>query len=42
MGYKGVDSTEAVFDGFPHRRGQILGGKRGGGFARYDGVESAG
>jgi alkylation response protein AidB-like acyl-CoA dehydrogenase len=40
MGYKGVDTTEAVFDGFRIGGGQILGGKRGGGFAQMmDGVE---
>ena len=40
MGYKGVDTTEAVFDGFRIGGGQILGDKRGGGFAQMmDGVE---
>ncbi|HEY2207300.1 MAG TPA: acyl-CoA dehydrogenase family protein [Pseudonocardia sp.] len=40
MGYKGVDTTEAVFDGFRIAGDQILGGKRGGGFAQMmDGVE---
>ena len=40
MGYKGVDTTEAVFDGFLIAGNQILGGKRGGGFAQMmDGVE---
>jgi len=40
MGYKGVDTTEAVFDGFRISGDQILGGKRGGGFAQMmDGVE---
>ena len=40
MGYKGVDTTEAVFDGFRISGEQVLGGKRGGGFAQMmDGVE---
>jgi alkylation response protein AidB-like acyl-CoA dehydrogenase len=40
MGYKGVDTTELVFDGFRISGDQILGGKRGGGFAQMmDGVE---
>jgi alkylation response protein AidB-like acyl-CoA dehydrogenase len=40
MGYKGVDTTEAVFDGFRISGDQVLGGKRGGGFAQMmDGVE---
>ncbi|WP_028936812.1 acyl-CoA dehydrogenase family protein [Pseudonocardia spinosispora] len=40
MGYKGVDTTEAVFDGFRIGADAILGGKRGGGFAQMmDGVE---
>jgi alkylation response protein AidB-like acyl-CoA dehydrogenase len=40
MGYKGVDTTEAVFDGFRIAGDQVLGGKRGGGFAQMmDGVE---
>jgi alkylation response protein AidB-like acyl-CoA dehydrogenase len=40
MGYKGVDTTEAVFDGFRISGDQILGDKRGGGFAQMmDGVE---
>ncbi|WP_028923637.1 acyl-CoA dehydrogenase family protein [Pseudonocardia acaciae] len=40
MGYKGVDTTEAVFDGFRIPGGQILGGRRGGGFAQMmDGIE---
>jgi alkylation response protein AidB-like acyl-CoA dehydrogenase len=40
MGYKGVDTTEAVFDGFRIAEDKILGGKRGGGFAQMmDGVE---
>jgi alkylation response protein AidB-like acyl-CoA dehydrogenase len=40
MGYKGVDTTEAVFDGFRISEDKILGGKRGGGFAQMmDGVE---
>ncbi|HSU08911.1 MAG TPA: acyl-CoA dehydrogenase family protein [Pseudonocardia sp.] len=40
MGYKGVDTTELVFDGFRISGEQILGGKRGGGFAQMmDGVE---
>jgi alkylation response protein AidB-like acyl-CoA dehydrogenase len=40
MGYKGVDTTEAVFDGFRISGEQILGDKRGGGFAQMmDGVE---
>jgi alkylation response protein AidB-like acyl-CoA dehydrogenase len=40
MGYKGVDTTELVFRGFRIPGTQILGGKRGGGFAQMmDGVE---
>ncbi|MFI8975424.1 acyl-CoA dehydrogenase family protein [Nocardia asteroides] len=40
MGYKGVDTTEAVFDGFRIGAGQILGGAPGKGFAHMmDGVE---
>jgi alkylation response protein AidB-like acyl-CoA dehydrogenase len=40
MGYKGVDTTELVFNGFRVPAGQILGGQRGGGFAQMmDGVE---
>ncbi|GAA3058716.1 acyl-CoA dehydrogenase family protein [Pseudonocardia yunnanensis] len=40
MGYKGVDTTELVFKGHRVAAGQILGGKRGGGFAQMmDGVE---
>src|SRR5262245_36340062 len=40
MGYKGVDTTELVFKGHRVASGQILGGKRGGGFAQMmDGVE---
>jgi alkylation response protein AidB-like acyl-CoA dehydrogenase len=40
MGYKGVDTTEAVFDGYRVSGKEILGGKRGGGFAQMmDGVE---
>ncbi|MBO0875637.1 MAG: acyl-CoA dehydrogenase family protein, partial [Pseudonocardia sp.] len=40
MGYKGVDTTEAVFDGFRIAGSQILGGRRGGGFAQMmDGIE---
>ena len=40
MGYKGVDTTEAVFDGFRIGGDKVLGGKRGGGFAQMmDGVE---
>ena len=40
MGYKGVDSTELVFSGFRIAGDQILGGRRGGGFAQMmDGVE---
>ena len=40
MGYKGVDTTELVFSGFRIDAGQILGGRRGGGFAQMmDGVE---
>jgi alkylation response protein AidB-like acyl-CoA dehydrogenase len=40
MGYKGVDTTEAVFDGFRVSGDQILGGKRGQGFAQMmDGIE---
>ncbi|MEV6903624.1 acyl-CoA dehydrogenase family protein [Amycolatopsis sp. NPDC051372] len=40
MGYKGVDTTEAVFDGFRIGAGQVLGGAPGEGFAyMMDGVE---
>jgi alkylation response protein AidB-like acyl-CoA dehydrogenase len=40
MGYKGVDSTEMVFDGFRIGAGAILGGTPGRGFAQMmDGVE---
>ncbi|NMI00662.1 acyl-CoA dehydrogenase family protein [Pseudonocardia acidicola] len=40
MGYKGVDTTEMVFKGHRVAGEQILGGKRGGGFAQMmDGVE---
>ena len=40
MGYKGVDTTELVFDGFRIDGGQVLGGRRGAGFAQMmDGVE---
>ncbi|WP_214364343.1 acyl-CoA dehydrogenase family protein [Pseudonocardia sp. H11422] len=40
MGYKGVDTTEMVFKGHRVPGDQILGGKRGGGFAQMmDGVE---
>ncbi|MGQ0483387.1 MAG: acyl-CoA dehydrogenase family protein [Pseudonocardia sp.] len=40
MGYKGVDTTEAVFDGFRIGADKILGGKRGAGFGQMmDGVE---
>jgi alkylation response protein AidB-like acyl-CoA dehydrogenase len=40
MGYKGVDTTELVFDGHRISAGQILGGKPGQGFYQMmDGVE---
>ena len=40
MGYKGVDTTEMVFDGFRIPRSQVLGGESGKGFAHMmDGVE---
>ena len=40
MGYKGVDTTELVFSGFRIPGDQVLGGRRGGGFAQMmDGVE---
>jgi alkylation response protein AidB-like acyl-CoA dehydrogenase len=40
MGYKGVDTTEAVFDGFGIAAEQILGGQPGRGFYQMmDGVE---
>jgi len=40
MGYKGVDTTEMVFDGYRIGGEQILGGKRGAGFSQMmDGVE---
>ena len=40
MGYKGVDTTELVFDGFAIESAQILGGEPGRGFYQMmDGVE---
>ncbi|WP_018684056.1 acyl-CoA dehydrogenase family protein [Actinokineospora enzanensis] len=40
MGYKGVDTTEAVFTGHVVGRGKVLGGATGRGFAQMmDGVE---
>jgi hypothetical protein len=40
MGYKGVDSTEAVFDGFRVPASRVLGGRTGKGFYQMmDGVE---
>ncbi len=40
MGYKGVDTTEMVFDGFEIAAGQVLGGVTGQGFRHMmDGVE---
>jgi len=40
MGYKGVDTTELVFDGYRAEAGDILGGVPGRGFAQMmDGVE---
>ncbi|MDQ1678286.1 MAG: hypothetical protein QOC93_3430 [Actinomycetota bacterium] len=40
MGYKGVDSTEAVFDGYRISKDSILGGEPGKGFYQMmDGVE---
>ncbi|QWF23730.1 acyl-CoA dehydrogenase family protein [Nocardioides sp. LMS-CY] len=40
MGYKGVDTTEAVFDGLEISAGQVLGGEPGRGFYQMmDGVE---
>ena len=40
MGYKGVDTTELVFDGYGAKAGDILGGVPGKGFAHMmDGVE---
>jgi alkylation response protein AidB-like acyl-CoA dehydrogenase len=40
MGYKGVDTTELVFDGFRLPQTQVLGGQSGKGFAQMmDGVE---
>jgi alkylation response protein AidB-like acyl-CoA dehydrogenase len=40
MGYKGVDTTEMVFDGFRIAAGQVLGGETGQGFRQMmDGVE---
>jgi len=40
MGYKGVDTTEAVFDGYTTTSDQILGGETGRGFYQMmDGVE---
>ncbi|MGH3928189.1 MAG: acyl-CoA dehydrogenase family protein, partial [Pseudonocardiaceae bacterium] len=40
MGYKGVDTTELVFDGYRISSGKVLGGAPGRGFAQMmDGVE---
>jgi alkylation response protein AidB-like acyl-CoA dehydrogenase len=40
MGYKGVDTTEMVFEGHRVPAANVLGGQRGGGFAQMmDGVE---
>ncbi|MBQ0926249.1 acyl-CoA dehydrogenase family protein [Saccharopolyspora endophytica] len=40
MGYKGVDTTEAVFDGFEVAADQVLGGESGKGFSHMmDGIE---
>jgi alkylation response protein AidB-like acyl-CoA dehydrogenase len=40
MGYKGVDTTEAVFDGFKIRADMVLGGQPGKGFSHMmDGIE---
>jgi butyryl-CoA dehydrogenase len=40
MGYKGVDTTELVFDGYAAEAGTILGGEPGRGFAQMmDGIE---
>jgi len=40
MGYKGVDTTELVFDGYTTTDAQVLGGTRGQGFYQMmDGVE---
>ncbi|NEK86501.1 acyl-CoA dehydrogenase [Blastococcus saxobsidens] len=40
MGYKGVDTTEMVFDGYEAKASDILGGEPGKGFAHMmDGVE---
>src|SRR5207237_10713065 len=40
MGYKGVDTTEAVFDGFRVPASAILGGENGRGFYQMmDGIE---
>ncbi|WP_116449966.1 acyl-CoA dehydrogenase family protein [Blastococcus litoris] len=40
MGYKGVDTTELVFDGYRAEAGDILGGEPGKGFSQMmDGVE---
>jgi alkylation response protein AidB-like acyl-CoA dehydrogenase len=40
MGYKGVDTTELIFDGFAVGAGQMLGGEPGRGFYQMmDGVE---
>src|SRR4051794_21571732 len=40
MGYKGVDTTELIFDGYRAAAGDILGGTPGRGFAQMmDGVE---
>jgi len=40
MGYKGVDTTELVFNGHRVPASSVLGGRRGGGFAQMmDGVE---
>ncbi|WP_055475293.1 acyl-CoA dehydrogenase family protein [Gordonia sp. HS-NH1] len=40
MGYKGIDTTELIFDGYRASASDILGGERGRGFAHMmDGVE---
>ncbi|ASR34315.1 acyl-CoA dehydrogenase [Prauserella marina] len=40
MGYKGVDTTEAVFDGYRVGAGMVLGGQPGKGFSHMmDGIE---
>ncbi len=40
LGYKGIDTTELIFDSYPARAEDVLGGRSGRGFAQMmDGVE---